>query len=147
LLLFPIGAWAVAGTNSFITDSVSGKQAGVNTTGQLAVSENAATTLIASGTSAVAANGNAFLVLNFNISAYKDIRLIVSQTGAQANRQTVTVIARAGSIQATLDSWTMAATAETRLYQTPGTNLSIIVYNTDTVNPANYTYSLVGRPN
>ena len=53
LLLFPIGAWAVAGSNVFVTDAVSGKQASVNTSGQLATSENAATVVISSGATPV----------------------------------------------------------------------------------------------
>ena len=39
LLLFPIGAWAVSGSNAFVTDAVSGQHASVNTTGALNVAQ------------------------------------------------------------------------------------------------------------
>ena len=39
LLLFPIGAWAVSGSNTFVTDAVSGQHASVNSAGALNVAE------------------------------------------------------------------------------------------------------------
>ena len=39
LLLFPIGAWAVSGSNVFVTDAASGQHASVNTTGALNVAQ------------------------------------------------------------------------------------------------------------
>ena len=39
LLLFPIGAWAVSGSNVFVTDAISGQHASVNTAGALNVAQ------------------------------------------------------------------------------------------------------------
>jgi hypothetical protein len=39
-ILFPVGAWAVSGTNSFITDSTSGVRAKITSTGELQTHPN-----------------------------------------------------------------------------------------------------------
>jgi hypothetical protein len=147
LLLFPIGAWAVAGSNVFVTDSVSGKQASVNTSGQLATSENAASVLIAAGTATVNPNSSTLLFINTNVSAYNDVRIYVNAAGPLANHEVVQVLTKAGAVVAPLDQWTMAANIETRRYENPGLALSAAEYNFDAVNSATVTWSLVGRPN
>jgi len=40
MALFPVGAWAVSGSNSFVTDAVSGQHASVNSTGALNVAQS-----------------------------------------------------------------------------------------------------------
>jgi hypothetical protein len=147
LLLFPIGAWAVAGSNVFVTDAVSGKQASVNTSGQLATSENATTVLISSGTTTVNPNSSALLFINTNVSAYKDIRFYVNAAGPLANHEVIQLLSKAGTILAPLDQWTLASNIETRRYDNPGVALSAAEYNFDSVTPATVTWSLVGRPN
>jgi hypothetical protein len=42
MALFPVGAWAVAGSNSFVTDATTGKHATVDSEGQLHVVANVA---------------------------------------------------------------------------------------------------------
>jgi hypothetical protein len=39
MALFPVGAWAVSGSNSFVTDAASGQHASVNSTGALNVAQ------------------------------------------------------------------------------------------------------------
>jgi hypothetical protein len=39
MALFPVGAWAASGSNSFVTDAVSGQHASVNSTGALNVAQ------------------------------------------------------------------------------------------------------------
>lgn len=147
LLLFPIGAWAVAGSNVFVTDSVSGKQASVNTSGQLATSENAATVVISSGTANVDPNTSALLFVNINVSAYSDVRFYVNAAGSQPNHQVVQLLTKAGGILASLDQWTLANNIETRRYDNPGITMTGAEYNFDSFNPATVTWTLVGRPN
>ena len=147
LLLFPIGAWAVAGSNVFVTDAVSGKQASVNTSGQLATSENATTVLISSGTMTVNPSSSALLFVNINVSAYKDVRFYVNAAGPAANHEVIQLLTKAGTIQATLDQWTLASNIETRRYDTPGVTISAAEYNFDAVSPASVSWTLIGRPN
>jgi hypothetical protein len=147
LLLFPIGAWAVAGSNVFVTDFTSGKQATVNAAGQLATTDNAPTVIITSGSTSVGPNGSTLLFVNANVSAYHDVRFFVNQTGAQVNHQVINILAKAGAVNAILDQWTMVQNTETRRYETPGITMTGAAYNFNTVDTATYTWTLVGRPN
>jgi hypothetical protein len=148
MIMLPVGAWAVVtGSNVFVTDAVSGKQASVNTSGQLLTAENATSVVIASGSSSVSPNGNALLFVNGNVSAYDDLRIYVNETGAPPNHVVIHALSKAGSVNATLDQWTMTTNSETRRYETPGITLTLAAYNFDTVNTTTVTWTLVGRPN
>jgi hypothetical protein len=89
----------VSGSDVFVTDAVSAKQASVNTGGQIATVENVPTAVIGTGSVSVPANGSGVLFLTTSVTAYRDIRIFVTQTGAQNNRQVVSLIAKAGNIQ------------------------------------------------
>ena len=148
MIMLPVGAWAVVtGSNVFVTDAVSGKQATVNNSGQLLTAENAATVVVASGSANVNPNGSALLFINGNVSAYDDLRIYVNETGTQPNHVVIHALSKAGSVNATLDQWTMTANSETRRYETPGITLTVAAYNFDTVSPTAVTWTLIGRPN
>ena len=76
MVMLPVGAFAVSGTNSSITDAVSGKQASVNTNGALSVAPSATNALIASGAgTAILAKGAGYLAYQVNTAAYSSVRL------------------------------------------------------------------------
>jgi hypothetical protein len=62
MVLFPIGAWAVTGSNVFVTDATSGVHAAVNSGGQLNVTgpATAAPALTYNHSTVVIENGNCF---------------------------------------------------------------------------------------
>ena len=143
MVMLPVGAFAVSGTNSFITDAVSGKQASVSSAGALSVAPSATTVVIASGTATpIAADTFGFLVFQQNVAAYGNVRLVLRESGAPSSSQIIQVATGPSSLA--LDSFVLPGSNATTTYNTPGTTLTVAVLNGNT-NEADYTWTLLGR--
>ena len=143
MVMLPVGAFAVSGTNSFITDAVSGKQASVNTSGALSVAPAATNVVIASGTStAIPAKGAGYIVYQVNVAAYSSVRLSMRETGAPVNSQLIQVLS--GGLSLAIDSFVLPGSNASYVYTTPGNTLTVLDLN-GSANEADFTWTLVGR--
>jgi hypothetical protein len=85
LLLVPIGAWAVTGSNIFVTDATSGTRAKVDSTGNLQTKTNAVTTELKSGSGVPVAASGTVLVPSLDVSKDGQIRVTVGNSSFSAS--------------------------------------------------------------
>jgi hypothetical protein len=144
MILLPVGAFAVvSGSNVFITDAVSGKQAKVSTNGEV-LTNTRATQLISTGTMTVDPATSVNLFTNVPTSAYHGVRLYIGESGASTSSQSVSI--NSSFVPYVLDNFVMNTANISRFYELPGANLSLNVSN-NTLDPATYTWRLYGRTN
>jgi len=157
MVMFPVGAFAVAsGSNTFITDRVTGTHASVGPNGNLQTHLNgpvtlaASTVVISAGSTTVPATGATFVLFGpFNVAAYKNVRLTLSTlSGPLPSNEFAFVRDGAGVL---IDGFTLAtipngvAGYASRVYEVPGSALTISFTNNDSVD-ADVQWKLVGRP-
>jgi len=102
MALFPVGAWAVSGSNAIVTDAVSGQHASVNSTGALNVAQASPKSFFSAALSQVASSfepvfesdaGHAYIVTSIVVNVLndtalggsRDLRLGVSRTNGDCD--------------------------------------------------------------
>ena len=143
MVALPVGAFAVSGTNSFITDATTGAQAKVSTAGALSTAEAGQTVIIVSGTTTVTNGTTSFPIFHRNVAPYSNVRLFLKESGPNPPTQIVEVISGTSGV---LDAFSMDSTDATRVYNTPGTLFTVALLNASAAS-SNWTWSLVGRAN
>jgi len=145
MVLLPVGAFAVvSGSNAFITDATSGKQAKVTSNGEVLTSART-TTVLSQGTMDVPPLTTINLFTNLNVQPYKSIRLYIGEVGGNPTQQFVSV--NMSLVPYVLDNFPMNTANVTRYYETPGANMTLAIANNDNANTATYTWRVYGRTN
>ena len=143
MILLPVGAFAVvSGSNVFVTDATSSATQKVNAFGQALVTPRNLTGLIASGTTTAGSFVTTPIFSNVSVRDYANVRLFLSETGADPSTQTTTVLSSV--VPYVLDNFVMNTADVTRLYELPGANVTLNVQN-NSASPANYTWRLYAR--
>jgi len=145
MVLLPVGAFAVvSGSNAFITDATSGKQAKVTSNGEVLTSART-TTVLSQGTMDVPPLTTINLFTNLNVQPYKSIRLYIGEVGGNPTQQFVSV--NMSLVPYVLDNFPMNTNNVSRYYETPGANMTVVISNNDNANAGAYTWRLYGRTN
>ncbi len=145
MVLLPVGAFAVvSGTNSFVTDPGTGKQAKVTANGEVLTSART-TAVLSQGTMDIDPLTTVNLFTNINVQPYKSVRLFIGENGANPTMEFVNI--NMSLVPYVLDNFPMNTNNITRYYETPGANMTVAISNNDNANTASYTWRLYGRTN
>jgi hypothetical protein len=148
---FPFAAFAVTGSNVFVTDATSGARAKVDSLGELQTKANATTVELKSGNAISLAGGNNTIVPSLDVSKQGQIRVTVGNSSLSASSVRIDLIhienpGPNGSAIDGFDSFTVPIGGNvSRLYGAPGRTITVNAFPTNGQSGSAISFTIFGR--